>query len=76
MLVLPGISQPAPPTGPGGVPQGSILPYPTEEVMRRGILAFSEVSNIGETTEMTGGEYHHVHSLPFLDFADISRSFY
>ncbi|KAK9897800.1 hypothetical protein P389DRAFT_195388 [Cystobasidium minutum MCA 4210] len=54
MLRLPGITQPAPPTGPGGVPQGSILPYPTEEVMRRGILAFAEVSNIGETTEMTG----------------------
>lgn len=53
---IPGLSQPAPATGPGGLPPGSILPYPTEEVMRRGILAFAEVSNIGETTEMTGGE--------------------
>lgn len=56
-LSLPGIAQPAPATGPGGLPHGSILPYPTEEVMRRGILAFAEVSNIGETTEMTGGKH-------------------
>lgn len=53
---VPTFSQPKPTTGPGGLPPGSILPYPTEEVMRRGILAFAEVSNIGETTEMTGGE--------------------
>lgn len=39
---------------PANIP-GAILPYPTEEVMRRGRLAFDEVGAIGETTEMTGG---------------------
>lgn len=34
---------------------GALLPYPTEEVMRRGRLGFDEVGAIGETTEMTGG---------------------
>ena len=70
--VLPGIlgsNQPPPSTGPGGLPPGSILPYPTEEVMRRGILAFADVSNIGETTDMTGGKsakwFRAIRSLQF-----------
>ncbi|KAL7009174.1 hypothetical protein EMMF5_001372 [Cystobasidiomycetes sp. EMM_F5] len=33
---------------------GAILPYPTEEVMRRGRLAFAEVGEIGETTAAAG----------------------
>ena len=39
---------------PASIP-GAILPYPSEEVMRQGRLAFAESGNVGETTEMTGG---------------------
>ena len=39
------------------VPAGGIVPYPTEEVMRRGRLAFTEVGAIGEVSQMTGGEH-------------------
>jgi hypothetical protein len=53
------ISGDAPGPPDNAIPPGSILPYPTEETMRRGRLAFAEVGDIGETSAMTGGELHH-----------------
>lgn len=38
-----------------GLPPGSILPFPTEEIMRRGRLAFTQMAEIGETAPQTGG---------------------
>ena len=38
---------------PASIP-GAILPYPSEEVMRQGRLAFAESGDVGETTNMTG----------------------
>ena len=37
------------------LPPGSILPFPTEEIMRRGRLAFTQMAEIGETAPQTGG---------------------
>lgn len=47
------------------IPPGGIPPYPTEDVMRRGRLAFAQVHDIGETTALTGGRAATFH-LPAL----------
>lgn len=49
-----GVADAKPAAGLADLPLGALLPYPTEEVMRRGRLAFAQVGDLGETRDVTG----------------------